>query len=775
MAEPKDDARKAARYGDAEVSVGPGGETHQAAGDGRPTLTTQQGVPVADDQNTLRAGARGPALLEDFHFREKIFHFDHERIPERVVHARGFGVHGYFENYESLADVTRADLFQRKGEKTPVFVRFSTVAGSKGSPDLARDVRGFATKFYTKEGNWDLVGNNIPVFFIQDPIKFPDMVHAVKPEPDRGFPQAADRPRQLLGLHLAHAREHAHDHVGHVRPGDPAVVPVHGGLRRPHLPAGQRRGQVDLRQVPLEAEAGAAVGRLERGGQDQRGRPRLPPPRPLGRHRGRRLPRVGAGPAALRRGVRREVRLRRPRRDQDHPRGGGAGAAASAGWCSTAASTTSSPRPSRSPSARRTSSPGSTSPTTRSCRGGTSPTSTPSSSGSAARTSPTSRSTPRSARSRTSSRTGTWRCATPRAGSTTSRTPGRASRRARASRPRRASAPIPSGVEAPKVRARSETFADHYSQARQFYISQTEIEQKHIANALIFELSKVETPAIRPRMVSHLLNIDEGLAKTVAEGLRLKEMPEAGRPPARPTRKDLKPSAALSILKNGPKSFAGRKVGALVTDGVDADLLAALRKALKAEGAMLKLVAPEVGGVKDSAGTWHDADEKLEGGPVGPVRRRGGPAVEGRGRAAGQAAGGPRLRRRRHGAPEVHRLLGRRRPAVREGGRRRQPRRGLHPAQGRRRLRPVRRRLPQAPLLGPQGRRTLMRPAWPIAHLLFQTGSKNSGMSGRSGMRDVRSAMLSSGFGRWGPVTSGPHRVARPSHPSPAAHSEEPR
>ena len=165
-----------------------GGETHQVS-EGT-TLTTQQGVPVSDDQNTLRMGERGPALLEDFHFREKIFHFDHERIPERVVHARGFGAHGFFENYESQAKLTSADLLQRPGERTPAFVRFSTVAGSKGSFDLARDVRGFAVKLYTQEGNWDIVGNNIPVFFIQDPIKFPDIIHAVKPEPDRGFPQA---------------------------------------------------------------------------------------------------------------------------------------------------------------------------------------------------------------------------------------------------------------------------------------------------------------------------------------------------------------------------------------------------------------------------------------------------------------------------------------------------------------------------------------------------------------------------------------------------------
>src|SRR4051812_2429227 len=182
--------REQVHYGDEHVERGSGGETHQVTDVGRPTLTTQQGVPVADDQNTLRIGDRGPSLLEDFHFREKLFHFDHERIPERIVHARGYGAHGFFENYEPLSDITRADLFQRAGERTPVFVRFSTVAGNKGSFDLARDVRGFAVKLYTKQGNWDLVGNNIPVFFIQDPIKFPDVVHAAKQEPDRAFPQA---------------------------------------------------------------------------------------------------------------------------------------------------------------------------------------------------------------------------------------------------------------------------------------------------------------------------------------------------------------------------------------------------------------------------------------------------------------------------------------------------------------------------------------------------------------------------------------------------------
>ena len=154
-------------------------------------LTTNQGTRVNDNQNTLKAGERGPSLLEDFHFREKITHFDHERIPERIVHARGSAAHGHFQVYENMSRYTKAGFLQDPSVRTPVFVRFSTVAGSRGSTDLARDVRGFAVKFYTEEGVFDLVGNNIPVFFIQDAIKFPDLIHAVKPEPDNEIPQAA--------------------------------------------------------------------------------------------------------------------------------------------------------------------------------------------------------------------------------------------------------------------------------------------------------------------------------------------------------------------------------------------------------------------------------------------------------------------------------------------------------------------------------------------------------------------------------------------------------
>ncbi len=154
-------------------------------------LTTNQGLRVDDDQNSLKAGSRGPTLMEDFHFREKLTHFDHERIPERIVHARGFAAHGHFELYEPIAELSKAKLFNDTSKKTPVFLRFSTVAGSRGSADTPRDVRGFAVKFYTEEGVWDLVGNNIPVFFIQDAIKFPDFVHSVKPEPHNEIPQAA--------------------------------------------------------------------------------------------------------------------------------------------------------------------------------------------------------------------------------------------------------------------------------------------------------------------------------------------------------------------------------------------------------------------------------------------------------------------------------------------------------------------------------------------------------------------------------------------------------
>jgi catalase len=189
-AKPAAASRSKAAVPQAEM-VGSGGETHQSAAAADQRITTNHGVPVSDNQNTLSAGPRGPHLLEDFVLREKIQHFDHERIPERIVHARGSAAHGFFELTESLADYTTAKILTEVGKQTELFTRFSTVAGGAGSVDTPRDVRGFAVKMYTVEGNWDLVGNNIPVFFIQDAIKFPDLIHSVKMEADRGYPQAA--------------------------------------------------------------------------------------------------------------------------------------------------------------------------------------------------------------------------------------------------------------------------------------------------------------------------------------------------------------------------------------------------------------------------------------------------------------------------------------------------------------------------------------------------------------------------------------------------------
>ncbi len=611
MAKRKDDASKSPGKPDTEVATGIGGETHQTASGDTPVLTTQQSIPVADDQNSLKMGARGPTLLEDFHFREKIFHFDHERIPERVVHARGYGAHGYFENYGSLADVTRADLFQRKGEKTPIFVRFSTVAGSKGSADLARDVRGFAVKFYTKQGNWDLVGNNIPVFFIQDAIKFPDFVHSVKEEPDRGFPQAAsahdnfwdfislspesmhmimwvysDRsiPRSFrfmegFGVHtfrLVNALGKSTFVKFHWKPkqGLQSVVwneavKINGAdpdFHRRDLWDSIEAGDFPEWELGLQLFDEAFAEKFEFDILDAT---KLIPEEQvavkiIGRMvLDRRVDNFFAETEQVAFCTQNIV----PGIDfSNDPLLQGRNFS----YLDTQIKRLGGPNfthiPINAPKC---------------------PFAHFQQDGHMAMHNP---------KGRVNYEPNSWSDGGPRES------------------PEGGFKSYPEPTEGPKVRARSETFSDHYSQARQFYISQTEIEQRHIGNALTFELSKVQTPAIRARMVSHLLNIDAGLADAVAKGLRLQEMPKPATA-ARPTRQDLKPSPKLSIIKNGPKSFAGRKVGALVTDGVEATVLAALGKALKAEGAMLKLVAPEVGGVKDSAGAWHDADEKLEGGP----------------------------------------------------------------------------------------------------------------------------------------------------------------
>jgi catalase len=594
-----------------DKSAAQGGETHQSAQGKTPVLTTQQGIPVADGQNSLRVGPRGPTLLEDFQLREKIFHFDHERIPERVVHARGFGAHGYFESNGELATVSRAAVFG-KGVKTPAFVRFSTVAGNKGSADLARDVRGFAVKLYTSQGNWDLVGNNMPVFFIQDAMKFPDMVHAFKDEPDRGFPQAAtahdnawdfisltpesmhmvmwtmsDRaiPRSYrfmegFGVHTFRLIDAAGKSTFvkfHWKPkqGLQSVVWNEAVKINGADPDFHRRDLWDAIGAGDFPEWELGVQLFDDAFADKFAFDILDatkiipeedvPVKIVGRLvLDRRVDNFFAETEQVAFCTQNVVPgidfsndpLLQGRNfsylDTQLKRLGGPNFThipINAPKCPVMNFQQDGHMAMRNPKGRANYEPNSWGQD-----GG-----------------------PRES---------------PEKGFTT----------------------FPAPETGSKGRVRSETFADHYSQARQFFISQTPIEQTHIANALVFELSKVERVDIRVRMVAHLLNIDAKMADTVAKGLRLKEMPKP-LPAAKPTRHDLKPSDKLSIIKNGPTSFAGRKVGVLVTDGVDAAVLSALGKAVKAEGAVLKLIAPEVGGVKDSTGTWHDAQEKLEGGP----------------------------------------------------------------------------------------------------------------------------------------------------------------
>ena len=600
------------QFGDQTVMTGTAGEVHQTAGGDVPVLTTQQGIPISDDQNSLKIGARGPAALEDFHFREKVFHFDHERIPERVVHARGFGAHGYFENYESLADITRADLFQRPTEKTPVFVRFSTVAGNKGSPDLARDVRGFAVKIYTKEGNWDIVGNNIPVFFIQDAIKFPDIIHAAKQEPDRGFPQAqtahdnfwdfisltpesmhmvmwimSDRtiPRSFrfmegFGVHTfrlvntdgksTFVKFHWKPKLGLQSVVWNEAVKINGAdpdFHRRDLWDSIKTGDYPEWELGLQLFDDDFADKFDFDVLDAT---KIIPEEEVPVRRVGRLvlDRCVDNFFAETEQVAFCTQNIVPGIDfSNDPLLQGRNFS----YLDTQLKRLGSPNfthiPINAPKC---------------------PFASFQQDGHMALINP---------KGRVNYEPNSW---------------GGEARGPRES-PEQGFRSYPAEEEGPKVRVRSETFADHYSQARQFYKSQTETEQTHIANALVFELSKVETPTIRSRMVAHLLNIDQKLAGQVADGLGLKGMPQPASAAREP--KDLKPSPALSIHLNGPKSFKGRKVGALLTDGVDIDLFQSLKAALAEEGALLEIVAPKVGGVQASDGSWIEAKQKIDGGP----------------------------------------------------------------------------------------------------------------------------------------------------------------
>ena len=602
----------ASRTKNTEGVRGNAGEIHQLAGSGAPPLTTQQGVTVPDDQNSLRLGARGPLLMEDQFFREKIFHFDHERIPERVVHARGFGAHGYFETTEAIPELTRAALFQRKGEKTEAFVRFSTVAGSKGSMDLARDVRGFAVKLYTKEGNWDIVGNNIPVFFIQDAIKFPDLIHSVKPAPDRGFPQAqsahdnfwdfiglmpeslhmimwtmSDRaiPRSFrfmegFGVHtfrFVNAEGKGTFVKFHWKPkqGLQSVVwnealKINGAdpdFHRRDLWDAIGAGDYPEWELGLQVFDDAFADSFEFDVLDATKiiPEELVPVRRVGRLV---LDRVVDNFFAETEQVAFQTGNVVPGIDfTNDPLLQGRNFSYLDTQLKRLGSTNFTHLPVNAPRC---------------------PFHHFQQDGHMAFYNP---------KGRANYEPNSWgKDGGPRED------------------PEHGFHTYPAHEAGEKRRIRPESFADHYSQARQFYISQTPVEQAHIGDAIVFELSKCDHAHIRERIVGHLMNIHDDLAGHVAQGLGLAEMPKAAEPAA-PVNTSLPASDALSILKNGPTSFAGRKVGALVTDGVDMTVLGALRKAVEAEGAMLKIVAPKIFGVTADDGSTVEADEKIDGGP----------------------------------------------------------------------------------------------------------------------------------------------------------------
>jgi catalase len=607
-----DNGRQRLRNGNEQAGRGQGGETHQVAGDGRPRLTTQQGVVVGDDQNTLTAGDRGPALLEDQHFREKIFHFDHERIPERVVHARGYGAHGYYENYEPLTDITRADIFSEAGLRTPAFVRFSTVAGNKGSADLARDVRGFAAKFYTREGNWDLVGNNIPVFFIQDAIKFPDLIHAAKQEPDRGFPQAqtahdnfwdfaslmpeathmlmwimSDRaiPRSFrfmegFGVHtfrLVSASGRSTYVKFHWKPkqGLQSVtwneaVKINGAdpdFHRRDLWDAITQGDYPEWELCLQTFDDDFADRFDFDVLDATKiiPEEILPVRPVGRlvldqvtdNFFAETEQVAFGTLNIVPGI----------DFTNDPLLQGRNFS----YLDTQLKRLGSPNFTRLP-----------------VNAPQCPVAHFQQDGHMALANPV---------TRANYEPNSWAGAEggPRED------------------PAAGFASYPEQEEGPKRRLRADSFADHYSQARQFYISQAPVERRHIAEAFTFELSKCDRKDIRIRMVAGLRNVDTELATAVAQGLGLRDLPAAAQP-AREPRSDLPASPALSILARGPGSFAGRKIGVLVTSGADAGLVAALRSAAADEKANLEIVAPTADGTDASDGSML-AGKQLDGAP----------------------------------------------------------------------------------------------------------------------------------------------------------------
>ena len=599
------------------AGVCPAGHLDRVRADGSgQRLTTNQGVPVADNQNSLKVGLRGPTAMEDFILREKITHFDHERIPERVVHARGSAAHGYFESYQDLGALTRAAPFAAAGKRTPVFVRFSTVAGERGSADTVRDVRGFAVKFHTEEGNWDLVGNNIPVFFIQDAMKFPDLVHAVKPEPHHAMPQASSahdtfwdfvslmpesthmlmwqmsdraiprsyRSMQGFGVHtfrLVNAQGESVFCKFHWNPvagthslvWDEAarIVGADPDFHRRDLWEAIEAGAYPEWELGLQVftEEEAAAFPFDVLDPTKIVPEELVPVRVVGKMTLNRNPdnffaeteQVAFCTAHIVPGI--DFTNDPLLQGRIHS------------YLDTQISRLGGPNfheiPVNAPLAPV----------------------------------------------HNNQRDGMHRQAVHRG------------RVAYEPNSLGGGCPFQAGMagfttafsrvqQAPedKVRGKPELFADHYSQARLFWISQTPAEQAHIANAFRFELSRVQTPAVRVRLLSMLANVDPILVEGVAQGLGL-EVPQAMPLATAAPAPHYPPSPALSLLaRPGEVGVKARKVAILAGHGVEAASLQAVYADLLAAGAVPRVVAPQLGQLAAADGSRIDVEISIEAGPA---------------------------------------------------------------------------------------------------------------------------------------------------------------
>lgn len=607
---PKQGVRGAARSG---VNENDGTLDRTRADGSGQVLTTNQGVPIADNQNSLKAGLRGPTLMEDFILREKITHFDHERIPERVVHARGSAAHGYFEAYEPLADITCAAPFAAAGKRTPVFVRFSTVLGERGSTDTARDVRGFAVKFYTDEGVWDLVGNNIPIFFIQDAMKFPDLVHAAKPEPHHQMPQAASahdtfwdfaglmpeithmllwamsdraiprsyRMMQGFGVHTFRLINEAGDSVlckfhwtpllgTHSLLWDEAVR-ISGAdpdFHRRDLWEAIEAGAFPEYELGLQVftEAQAEAFSFDVLDATKIVPEELVPIRTVGKLVLNRNPdnffaeteQVAFCTANVVRGIgfTNDPLLQ----GRNHS------------YLDTQISRLGGPNFHEIP-----------------INGPVSPV-------------------------HNHQRDGMHRQAVHRGrvhyepNSLGGGCPFQAGLRGWRS--------FPQPVHEDTLRGKPEKFADHFSQATLFWKSQTPTEQAHIVGAFRFELTRVQVPAVRERIVALLANVDTGLAQRLASGLGMEMPPAQPVVGAKVRRSEVDISAALSLFaRPGDGSVKTRRVALLVADGVDAPALQRVHAAMSRAGAVPRYVGARLGQVTPERGDPLVVETTLEAAP----------------------------------------------------------------------------------------------------------------------------------------------------------------